>query len=41
MHWTGDPADLLRADEGFRLADVDPDAKPGYTEGKSLSLIHI
>lgn len=34
-HWTGDPADLLRADEGFRLADVDPDAKPGYTEGKS------
>ena len=35
MHWTGDPADLLRADEGFRLADVDPDAKPGYTEGKS------
>lgn len=34
MHWTGDPADLLRADEGFRLADVDPDAKPGYTEGK-------
>lgn len=35
MHWTGDPADLLRADEGFRLADVDPDAKPGYTGGKS------
>ena len=35
MHWTGDPADLLRADEGFRLADVDPDAKPGYTESKS------
>lgn len=35
MHWTGDPADLLRADEGFRLAEVDPDAKPGYTEGKS------
>ena len=35
MHWTGDPADLLRADEGFRLADVAPDAKPGYTEGKS------
>ncbi|WP_288785049.1 polyphosphate kinase 2 family protein [uncultured Microbacterium sp.] len=34
MHWTGDPADLLRADEGFRLADVAPDAKPGYTEGK-------
>lgn len=34
-HWTGDPADLLRAGPGFRLDDVDPDAKPGYTEGKS------
>ena len=33
-HWTGDPADLLRVGEGFRLADVDPDAKPGYTKGK-------
>ncbi|MFJ3472856.1 polyphosphate kinase 2 family protein [Microbacterium maritypicum] len=25
----------LRVDEGFRLADVDPDAKPGYEHGKS------
>ena len=33
-HWTGDPADLLRVGQGFRLADVDPDAKPGYTKGK-------
>lgn len=33
-HWTGDPADLPRVGEGLRLADVDPDAKPGYTKGK-------
>ncbi|WP_405373782.1 MULTISPECIES: polyphosphate kinase 2 family protein [unclassified Microbacterium] len=33
-HWTGDPAQLLRVGSGFRLADVDPDATPGYTGGK-------
>lgn len=31
--WTADPADVLRVREGFRLADVDPDATPGY-EGR-------
>ncbi|WP_298944897.1 polyphosphate kinase 2 family protein [uncultured Microbacterium sp.] len=34
QNWTGDPADLLRAGEGFHLADVDPDSTPGYTGGK-------
>ena len=34
-NWTGDPSDLLRADEGFRLSDVDPDATPGYPHGKA------
>ena len=33
-HWSGEPAELLRAGEGFRLADVDPDATPGYEGGK-------
>ncbi|MCA5892501.1 polyphosphate kinase 2 family protein [Isoptericola sp. NEAU-Y5] len=33
--WTGDPAELLRVGEGFRLADVDPDATPGYGGKKS------
>ncbi|MGB4778930.1 polyphosphate kinase 2 family protein [Microbacterium sp.] len=33
-NWNGDPADLLKASEGFRLADVDPDATPGYPDGK-------
>ncbi|WP_418277706.1 PPK2 family polyphosphate kinase [Isoptericola jiangsuensis] len=28
--WTKDPSELLRVGEGFRLADVDPDSKPGY-----------
>ncbi|GAA1973479.1 hypothetical protein GCM10009718_06740 [Isoptericola halotolerans] len=28
--WTTDPRELLRVGEGFRLADVDPDATPGY-----------
>jgi PPK2 family polyphosphate:nucleotide phosphotransferase len=28
--WTEDPRLLLRAGEGFRLADVDPDSTPGY-----------
>lgn len=26
---------LLRVDEGFHLADVDPDGKPGYDKGKA------
>ncbi|SFR69093.1 polyphosphate:nucleotide phosphotransferase, PPK2 family [Agromyces sp. CF514] len=34
-HWTADPLDLLRVGEGFRLADVDPDGKPGFDGGKS------
>ena len=33
-HWTGDPAQLLRVGEGFRLADVDPESTPGFTGGK-------
>lgn len=33
-HWTGDPADLLRAGPGFRLDDVDPRSTPGYEHGK-------
>lgn len=34
VHWTDDPADLLRVGPGFRLADVDPAARPGYGGGK-------
>lgn len=34
-HWSADPADILRADPGFRLADLDPSSTPGYEEGKS------
>ena len=33
-HWTGDPAQLLRVREGFRLTDVDPESTPGFTGGK-------
>jgi PPK2 family polyphosphate:nucleotide phosphotransferase len=29
--WT----EMLRVDEGFQLADIDPDSKPGYDKGKS------
>lgn len=32
--WTGEPTELLRVGEGFRLADVDPDATPGFDGGK-------
>ncbi|MGF0115954.1 polyphosphate kinase 2 family protein [Promicromonospora sp. Marseille-Q5078] len=28
--WSGEPGELLRVGEGFRLADVDPDSTPGY-----------
>ncbi|ALJ21461.1 polyphosphate kinase 2 family protein [Microbacterium sp. No. 7] len=28
--WDGEPGELLRVREGFRLSDVDPDATPGY-----------
>ncbi|WP_334150449.1 PPK2 family polyphosphate kinase [Microbacterium sp.] len=28
-------ADILRVDEGFRLADVDPGSRPGYDRGKT------
>lgn len=34
-HWTGDAAELLRVDEGFILADVDPGATPGYGSNKT------
>ena len=34
-HWIGDVADLLRVDEGFVLADVDPRSTPGYERNKS------
>ncbi|WP_194410669.1 polyphosphate kinase 2 family protein [Microbacterium cremeum] len=33
-HWTGDVQDLLRAGDGFALADVDPRATPGYEQDK-------
>lgn len=34
-HWTGDVAELLRVEEGFRLADVDPSDTPGYAKDKA------
>lgn len=34
-YWSGDAAGLLRVGEGFVLADVDPDAAPGYNGGKT------
>jgi PPK2 family polyphosphate:nucleotide phosphotransferase len=34
-HWSGDVSGILRVGEGFSLADVDPESKPGYTKGKS------
>jgi PPK2 family polyphosphate:nucleotide phosphotransferase len=33
-NWDADPADVLRAGEGFELADVDPSSTPGYAGGK-------
>ncbi|MDZ8171751.1 polyphosphate kinase 2 family protein [Microbacterium xanthum] len=33
-HWDGDVSDLLRVEEGFRLAAVDPSSTPGYRKGK-------
>jgi len=33
-HWSGDVAELLRVDEGFVLADVDPRSTPGYERDK-------
>ena len=36
-NWTGDPAELLRAGKGFVLSGVDPDATPGYSEGKDAA----
>ncbi len=41
QNWTGEPAQLLRVGEGFRLADVDPDAKPGYTGGKKHGAVDL
>ncbi|WP_417540194.1 PPK2 family polyphosphate kinase [Microbacterium maritypicum] len=31
----------LRVDEGFRLADLDPDAKPGYDHGKARGVADL
>lgn len=33
-NWNADPADLLRAGPGFRLADLDPASTPGYDGDK-------
>ena len=33
-NWTTDPALLLRAGEGFRLGEVDPESTPGYDGDK-------
>jgi PPK2 family polyphosphate:nucleotide phosphotransferase len=33
-HWTADVSDVLRAGEGFVLADVDPEDTPGYEKSK-------
>lgn len=40
-NWTGEPADLLRVGAGFRLADVDPDATPGYAGGKKHGRVDL
>ncbi|HWV50461.1 MAG TPA: polyphosphate kinase 2 family protein [Microbacterium sp.] len=34
--WQATASEILRVGEGFRLADVDPDATPGYDGGKQL-----
>lgn len=39
--WTADPAASLRVGEGFRLADVDPHATPGYAGGKKQGRIDL
>lgn len=36
-HWTGDVAELLRVGKEFRLADVDPDATPGFDGHKKAA----
>ncbi|MCP2032408.1 PPK2 family polyphosphate:nucleotide phosphotransferase [Okibacterium sp. HSC-33S16] len=33
--WRADPSALLRVEQGFVLADVDPDAPPGFDGGKA------
>ena len=33
-NWTTDPTPLLRAGEGFRLGEVDPESTPGYDGNK-------
>lgn len=40
-NWTGEPSELLRVGEGFRLAGVDPDAKPGYSRSKKHGQIDL
>ncbi|MCK2037756.1 polyphosphate kinase 2 family protein [Microbacterium sp. SSW1-49] len=34
-------ADILRVDEGFRLADVDPESTPGYEHGKAQGALDL
>ncbi|WP_169581858.1 MULTISPECIES: polyphosphate kinase 2 family protein [Microbacterium] len=34
-HWTGDVGELLRVNEGFVLAEVDPSGTPGYEQDKA------
>ncbi|TDN91889.1 polyphosphate kinase 2 family protein [Microbacterium sp. BK668] len=36
-NWVGEPSELLRVGEGFRLADVDPSSTPGYDGGKKTA----
>jgi len=35
--WSGEVAELLRAGDGFVLSGVDPEATPGYTDGKDAA----
>jgi PPK2 family polyphosphate:nucleotide phosphotransferase len=39
--WTDDPATLLRVGEGFRLAEVDPGAKPGFAGDKKAGAVEL
>ncbi|MCD2443487.1 polyphosphate kinase 2 family protein [Agromyces sp. SYSU K20354] len=34
-YWASDPSELLRVGDGFTLADVDPDAHPGFDGDKA------
>lgn len=39
--WTAHPSELLRVGEGFRLEDVDPDAKPGTEANKAAGIAEL